>query len=400
MRILLATACAVPIFFIAGCNSDPALTELARNQGKQAAQLEKISIIIEQQKSQDGQIKKLSDIISEQSDQLKAMQKLSAANAEAPEKMKKKPLGTTLDDQRRAAMLLAKSSNRSISGQAIYILGYLGGEEVESFLLDKVKKGSRDYSQIISALSRMKSSTLRPIVLEYLASGNTSKINAASNALSNNYTTILTKKDVPEIVKIINRIPNNNYNNNSYIRRNLIKTLIKLDQDKGVKYLCESMATAQPNQLQNYANILGYNGATLSFKNWQKLLKVFGGPSRQKIHAFRGILSGLARCPDYRYTELILPWAELLKKDIYTKPQYVSTLRNINDPKAAKVMLELCTNDSRYSRSLDNYPGITKKDGKYVLVDDAAMEKLMDKRNKVLASIIKREEEKEKNNKK
>ena len=79
--------------------------------------------------------------------------------------------------------------------------------------------------------------------------------------------------------------------------------------------------------------------------------------------------------------------------------QFFETLIRLKDPKAAKTVLDLYHQLYQQKKSeiasaramgrgnMDNYPGIKKENDNYVLVDDAAMQKLLELRAKKIERL-------------
>lgn len=366
---------------ISGCYSSTTLTEMARIQGKQATQIDKITEFIEQQ-SQDL------TTLRKQAEADIAMR--IALNKIIKAKFTETEQGSH-DKMLQAALLLAQKGSQNISGRAITILGYLGGEKAENALLIMIDSPSyrNNYSTIMQALVSMRSNKLRSVVIKLLESRGSNDLNAIINIIQNNSMQILNKTDFPILKNIFNEIPNNNHNSNGYQRRNVLKVMCILDQDKAIDILCEELATANKNQQRDLLYIPINSGKiNFTFKSWQKIVKVIGEPNSQNLELFSPILNGMSRSGDWRFTDIILPWATFAAQNSSFLYSYLNLLRQLRDPKAAKVLIELSSKNKQQSRySLNNFPGIIKKGDKYQLVDAATMKLLLKKRDKMIALL-------------
>ncbi|MBU8901594.1 MAG: HEAT repeat domain-containing protein [Victivallales bacterium] len=362
MRNALTVLIAIPLVaVIYGCANTGTLTEMARIQEQHAAKIQKITKLLEQQKQTKG---------------------ITEVNT------KKKMID--------AALLLAKDGRGNVSYQAITILGYLGGEKAESALLKMLGDGSynRNSSYIINALVAMRSNKLRPVIIKLLKSGNSQDINAAMNAINNRSLNILKKSDMPLIIEILNDM-SGNYNNR-YNRNNMLKVVCRLDQDSGVKYICEALETADMNQQRDLIYIPMNNQINFSTKSWLKIIKALDEPNAQNLSVFQALCEGLSRKGDLRLMDVALGWAEFALGNNNFRNSYINLLNRMRDPKSAKIFLDLCLNNksrnNHYRNYLNNFPGIILKNGKYQLVGDKAMKKLLKKRAKTIARLNARDE--------
>ena len=377
MRNVLTVLIAIPIAaIIYGCDSNTGtLTEMARTQEQQAAKIDKITKLVEQQ-SRDIAV-------------------LRAAFSKA---IKAKLATSSQDKILQAALLLVQQGPSNISNQAMYILGYLGGEKAENALLKMLADGSRgrNSSSIINALVTMRSSKLRPVIIKLLNSSNYQDINAATNALNNRSLRVLKKSDLPLLIKVLDDIPYSS--NNRHRRNNMIRAICQLDQNTGIKYICEALETADFNQQRELCYIPMHGGINLSAKSWLKIIKILGEPNSQNLSAFQGACDGISRSGDLRLVDIALPWAEFAVDNSSFRNTYVNMLNRMRDPKTAKIFLDLClksgATNNYYMNYLRNFPGIIQKDGKYQLVDDAAMKKLLEKRAKTIARLNERDKRK------
>ena len=387
MRNVLTVLIAVPLAaIIYGCDSNTGtLTEMAKKQEKQAAEIKQMVVIIKQQSRDIAVLRK----------QAEANLAVRTAFSKA---MKAKLASSSQDKILQAALLLAQQGPSNISNQAMYILGYLGGEKAENALLKMLDGGSRgrNSSAIINALVTMRSRKLRPVIIKLLNSSNHQDIAAATNALNNRSLRILKKSDLPLLVKVLNDMPYGS--NNRYRRNNMIRAICQLDQNTGIKYICEALETADFNQQRELCYIPARGGINLSAKSWLKIIKILGEPNSQNLSAFQGACDGISRSGDLRLVDIALPWAEFAVDNSSFRNTYVNMLNRIRDPKTAKIFLDLClksgATNNHYMNYLRNFPGIIQKEGKYQLVDDAAMEKLLKNRAKLIARLNERDKRK------
>ena len=364
---------------ITGCQSTTALTEMARIQGQQATQIDKITKLIEQQSQDIATLRKQAEATAIRRAELN---KIIKARLTATEK-------SSQDKMLQAALLLAKKGPQNVSGRAITILGYLGGGKAETALLTMIDSPvyRNNYNAIMGALVALRSDKLRVTVIKLLERDNSSDTNAALSVIQNRSIKVLKPVDVPILEKLLNEFPNNNYGNNSYQRRNIFNAICLLDQDKGIDILCEELETANKNQQRELLYITRNGGFNLTFKSWQKIVKVIGEPNSQNFELFSPICDGMSRNIDWRLTDIILPWATFAAQNSSFLYNYLSLLSRIRDPKAAKFILELCTKKKQQSRYLDSFPGIMKTGDKYQLVDAATMKLLLEKRAKRIAHL-------------
>ena len=362
MRNVLTVLIAIPLVaVIYGCANTSTLTEMARIQEQHGEKINKITKLLEQQKQTKG-----------------------TTEVNSQEKMLE------------AALLLAKYGRGNVSYQAITILGHLGGKKAESALLKMLSNGSynRNSSYIINALVAMRSNKLRPVIIKLLKSGNSQDINAAMNAINNRSLNIFKKSDMPLIIEVLNDM-SGNYNNR-YQRNNMLKVVCRLDQDAGVKYICEALETADVNQQRELIYIPRHNQINLSTKSWFKIIKVLDEPNAQNIGVFQALCEGLSRKGDLRLMDAALGWAEFATENNNFRNSYINLLNRMRDPKSAEIFLDLCLNsksrNNYYRNYLKNFPGIIQKNGKYQLVDDKLMKKLLKKRAKTIARLNARDE--------
>jgi len=358
MRRMLTALIAVPLaIIIYGCTTPATLTKMAITQERQADNIEKIAKLLEQQNS-------------------------NVTNSQ--EKMV------------AAALLLAKYGTGNVSNQAIAILGYLGGVKAEKALLEMINNASsnRNSSYIINALVSMRSNKLRPVIIKLLNSENSQDINSAINAIQNRSLNILKKSDLPLLIKVLNEMPTDN--NNSHRRNQIIRVLCQLDQDAGVNYICEELETANMNQQRELIYIPMNHGIRISTKSWMKIIKTLGEPDNQHISAFKALCDGISRNGDIRLIDATLEWADFAVQNSDFRSSYINLLNRMRDVKTAKVFLDLCLknqqNNNYHKNYLKNFPGLIKKDGKYQLVDDETMGKLLKNRAKVIERLNKRDE--------
>ncbi len=386
MRNLLSILIAIPIsVIIYGCDSNTStLTKMARIQGEQTVEIAKINELVKQQSRDIAALRK-------QVEANAALAVLSKAIKAKPEKFETSPQGKII----QAALLLAEQGSSNISSQAINILGYLGGEKAESALLKMLDDNSynRSLSSIINALITMRSNKLRPVIIKLLNSKRYQDIEAAINTLNNHSLCILEKSDLPLLITLLDQMPYDN--NNRYRRNNIIRVIYRLDEDAGVKYICEALETGDVDQQREIVYIPLHGQMKLSYKSWQKIIKAAGEPDIQNFNTFRGLCDGIARCGDLRLMDIALSWAEFADKNNNFRNSFINMLTRMRDPKTAKIFLELClnskTNNNYYMNNLKDFPGIIKKDGEYQLVDDAKMKQLLESRAKIIARLNERD---------
>ncbi|MCK4982976.1 MAG: hypothetical protein KAS17_08645, partial [Victivallaceae bacterium] len=312
------------IAVISGCNDNAALLEVTKIQRQQAMEIDKI---IELVKQQNLAILKLRKEIKD---------KPSTTN------------GTSREKMIQAALLLAQSGPSNVSRQAITILGYLGGKEAENALLKMVDSSSfsRNYSSITNALINMRSSKVRELLLKCLKSDDTNHKNAAMNILRNRSLRILKKSDLPMLSTILDEMPNNNHNR--YNRNNLIGVICRLDQETGVKHICDALEEiTDVNQQRELLYILNNNRIKLRPNLLKKIIETLGEPDSQNSNSFQALFGIISNAGDPRLTDSVLPWADIVITNNNLKSQYLNMLHRMRDPKAAKTMLELSSNGSR-----------------------------------------------------
>lgn len=304
-----------------------------------------------------------------------------------------------------AVVLLARKSPENQTSMAISLLGSIGGLKAEPILLEMLETASPNQtSAILDTLSNMRSQKCHDVFMKILADEDNPQVTSTVvSILYNNNQNIVKKSDLPAIEKLLVKYPNNDYNNNRYIRGMLLGIILRLDQKKGVQYICDDLEAANSTQKQNTIfQITNYN-PRLSFNSWEKIIKSTGDFDEFNPDIYYAILRGLSQTGDLRVTDLILPWAEFAKTNENFRRQYVDSLVRMRDPKAAKTLLELYQPGSSVScknrgfadnspgiknrGSLDNYPGIKKVNDIYVPVDDATMQKLLDQRAGKIESL-------------
>lgn len=295
-----------------------------------------------------------------------------------------------------AAVLLARKSPESQSATAIYLLGTIGGSKAEPILLEMLENASpNQLPAILTALSNIRSQKLHDILIKFLTSEeNQQTISTVVNILYNSNQTIpniVKKSDLPVIEKMLAKYPDSDYNNNRYIRGMLLGIILRLDQDKGVQYICDDLQSAALPQKQNIIYLITNNNHRISFKSWVKIIKSTGDFDEFNPDTYYAILRGLSQTGDLRFTDLILPWAEFAKTNDNFRRQYIDSLVRLRDPKAAKTLLDFYQPENLVNckgrGSLDNYPGLKRESNNYVLVDDATMQKLLEQRTKKIENL-------------
>jgi len=376
LTVLIAISLAV---IICGCDFNiSTLTKMTRKQEKQAAKIKQIVVLIKQQRRDIAVLRK-------------------QVEADAAMRVKFAKSETVSQDKiLQAALLLAQQGPSNVSNQAMYILGYLGGKKAESALLKMLENRShgRNASSIINALVTMRSNKLRPVIIKLLNSNNYQDIDAATNAINNRSSRILKKSDLPLLVKVLDDMPYDN--NNRYRRNNMIRAICQLDQDAGVKYICDALETADVNQERELIYIPIHGQINLSAKSWLKIIKVLEEPNVRNLSPFQALCDGISRCGDLRLMDAVLPWTEFAMQNSSFRNSYINMLNRMRDPKSAKVFLDLCLKSTTarhnyYMSYLNNFPGIIQKAGKYQLVDDATMKKLLKNRAKIIARLNERD---------
>ena len=373
MKSLLAVGSCCLVAVLAGCNSTEVLNDIAENQEKQNLEIREISKLVEKQNKDIAILRET----------VQKMVKTEEKEEKEDEETDSGNLNGKLVD---AAVLLAKRGPQNSAYNAIQILGYIGGKGAEEALLDMLKDnsfGRRYSSNIVRALSSMRSKKLRGVVIDIIKDGNPNEIRNIVNSINNNFTSIFKKSDLPMFAKLLDELPSNN--NNFYSRCNLIKAICGLDQDLGVKLICNELETASRNNQRQLLYITNQHNMRISLANWEKIIKTIGSePDGQNRELFEIVCQAISRGSDYRMTDIILPWANFAITNSNFRNNYMNALRVIQDPKAAKTMIDMYNAGARNDYYMRSFPGIVKNNGKYQLVDDAAMKKLMARREKII----------------
>ena len=294
-----------------------------------------------------------------------------------------------------AALYLINNGNSNVAQQSVYLLGQIGGSEVESVLIKLLDEKPNLSNSIYQALANMQSKKLRPLILKKLDSidsGNISpeEIGNIINFFNNQSMGGLTRTDLPRLEKLLQAIPDNDYNNNRYWRQSLIGQILRLDSARGIQLLCDEIATATPPYRQRdlLYQINNYN-VQIKQSDWGKLIEALGPLSANNAESYSGLFNAMQRSSDWRLTDVVLPWAETVKTNRDAANNYLSMLLNLRDPKAAKVVLEML-NDKElrsYNRGRVEYPGIKQVNGEYTLVSEAELEKLIASRDKLIERL-------------
>ena len=370
MKSLLAISSCCLVAVLAGCDSKEKLNAIAENQEKQTIGIRKISELVERQ---NKDIAILRETVQEV---------LKNKEKEEKEADSENLNGKLLD----AAVLLARRGPQNSVYSAIQIIGYIGGKGAEEALLDMLKDssfGRRYSSNIVRALMTMKSQKLRGVIIDVIKSGNANEIRNILNSIGGNFANIFKKSDLPMFAKLLDEMPSNN--NNFYSRCNLLRAICGLDQDLGVKLICDELETATRNNQRQLLYITNNHNMRVSLANWKKIIKAIGSePDGQSRELFEIVCQGISRGSDYRMTDVILSWADFAITNSNFRNNYMNALRAIQDPKAAKTMLEMYSAGARNDYYMRNFPGIVKNNGKYQLADEATMKKLMERRDKVI----------------
>ena len=376
MKSLLAVSSCCLVAVLAGCNSTEVLNNIAENQEKQTLEIREISELMEKQNKDIAILRE-------------AIQEMVKMEEKEEQEEKEDDSGNQNGKLIDAAVFLAKRGPQNGVYSAIQILGYIGGKGAEEALLDMLKDGSfgrRYYSNIISALSSMRSKKLRGVVIDIIKDGSPNEIRNIINTINNNFTSIFKKSDLPMFAKLLDEMPNDN--NNFYSRCNLIKAICRLDQDFGVKLICNELETANRNNQRQLLYITNQHNMLINLANWKKIIKAIGSePDAQSRELFDIVCQAISRGSDYRMTDIILPWADFALTNSNFRNNYMNALRAIQDPKAAKTMIEMYNAGARNEYYMRGFPGIVKNNGKYQLADEATMKKLMERREKVIARL-------------
>ena len=376
MKSLLAVSSCCLVAVLAGCNSTEVLNNIAENQEKQTLEIREISELMEKQNKDIAILRE-------------AIQEMVKSKEQEKQKEKEADSGNQNGKLIDAAVFLAKRGPQNGVYSAIQILGYIGGKGAEEALLDMLKDGSfgrRYYSNIISALSSMRSKKLRGVVIDIIKDGSPNEIRNIINTINNNFTSIFKKSDLPMFAKLLDEMPNDN--NNFYSRCNLIRAICRLDQDFGVKLICNELETANRNNQRQLLYITNQHNMLINLANWKKIIKAIGSePDAQSRELFDIVCQAISRGSDYRMTDIILPWADFALTNSNFRNNYMNALRAIQDPKAAKTMIEMYNAGARNEYYMRGFPGIVKNNGKYQLADEATMKKLMERREKVIARL-------------
>lgn len=332
------------------------------------------------QEQQATEIDKITALVEQQSRDIAILRKQAGGKSAVA--------AVSRDKMLQAALLLAQQGPRNVSHQAISILGALGGEKAENALLKMVADSSfsRNSTYVINALAAMHSNKLRAVVIKLLKSGNTQNVNAAINTIQNRSLQILKKSDLPLLIDVLDDMSDSN--NNRYRRNNMIRVVCRMDQDTGVKYICDALETADVNQQRELVYIPIHGQINLSTKSWLKIIGIMGEPNNWNISAFQALCDGISRRGDLRLMDAALSWAEFAALNSSFRNSYINMLHRMRDPKTAKILLELQSNKQmRNNYYLKNFPGIIQNDGKYELVDAATMKKLLERRAKLIARL-------------
>ena len=376
MKSLLAVSSCCLVAVLAGCNSTEVLNNIAENQEKQTLEIREISELMEKQNKDIAILRE-------------AIQEMVKMEEKEEQEEKEDDSGNQNGKLIDAAVFLAKRGPQNGVYSAIQILGYIGGKGAEEALLDMLKDGSfgrRYYSNIISALSSMRSKKLRGVVIDIIKDGSPNEIRNIINTINNNFTSIFKKSDLPMFAKLLDEMPNDN--NNFYSRCNLIRAICRLDQDFGVKLICNELETANRNNQRQLLYITNQHNMLINLANWKKIIKAIGSePDAQSRELFDIVCQAISRGSDYRMTDIILPWADFALTNSNFRNNYMNALRAIQDPKAAKTMIEMYNAGARNEYYMRGFPGIVKNNGKYQLADEATMKKLMERREKVIARL-------------
>ena len=338
---------------------------------------------------QANDIAEIRSTLNKQQDEIAALRKTIDS---------KTVVGSEQDQLFDAAVLLARKCHENqASSMAISILGTIGGTKAEPILLEMLETASpNQLSAILGALSNMRSQKLHDILMKFLTrEENQQVVSNVVSILNNTNPNIIKKSDLPAIEKTLEKYPDNSNNNNHYIRNMLLGIILRLDQDKGVQYICDDLRLSISPQKQNIIYIVinhsNNNNNFIRADLWGKIIKSTGDFDESNLDVYYAILQGIAQKEDWRVTDLILPWAEFARTNDNFRRQYVDSLVRLRDPKAAKTLLELyqLKNSGRSMArvNLDNYPGIKIENDAYVLVDDTTMQKLLEQRAKKIENL-------------
>lgn len=379
MKSLLAVSSFCLVAVLAGCNSTEMLNDIAESQEKQTFEVKKISALVEKQNKDIAILRET----------VQKMVKVAEKEEKERKEGKKVDSGNLNEKLIDAAVLLAKQGPQNSVYNAIQIIGYIGGKGAEDALLDMLKDssfGRRYSSNIIRALMTMRSKKLRSVIIDTIKDGNANEIRNIINSINNNFASIFKKSDLPMFVKLLDEMPSDN--NNFYPRCNLIRAICGLNQDLGVKLICNELETANRNNQRQLLYITNHHNMRINLVNWKKIIKTIGNePDGQNRELFEVVCQAISRGSDYRMTDIILPWADFALTNSNFRNNYMNALRAIQDPKAAKTMIDMYNAGARNEYYMRNFPGIVKNNGKYQLADEATMKKLMERREKVIARL-------------
>ena len=321
-------------------------------------------------------------------EETQAKLKTLSAGMEAPEDRRDKLM--------EAALFLAENAPDNAQSQAIYLLGNIGGQKAENALLRMLENSPRQSNAIYQALANMQSKKLRPLIiakLEQLADGGSfNDFNSFINNINNNSSGgFFGKNDVPLLKKVLAAIPDNDYNNNRYIRNQLIGCILRIDSRAGVDAICESLAinTIPNRQRELIYQLSNYNIPT-GINEWRRIIEALGPVSTANAEVYGALCSAMQRGADWRLTEIVLPWAEEMKNNRNYGNEYLNLLLALRDPAAAKTVAGFLNNrelSRNYSRGQVEYPGLVRNAEQYAPISDAEMEKLLASRNKVMERL-------------
>lgn len=329
--------------------------------------------------SQQQQIDQLAEDIAIGQEQLEIIQEMLVSKKSSQEDMQ----GQLVD----ATMFILKNGNVNVLHNAINILGMIGGEKAENTLLELIRIYPNHSNIIIQALRTNKSSKIRGLIFDMIKNDRGDTLNNISFIFELHGIQVFTPEDTPLLIDLLNSSTPNRHSRHG--RNALIALITSFDNDKGTDLICKEILTTNPQQQHELINKISHQNVFMDSDNWIKLVNTLGFPSNANINSCNSILDGIQRSGDWRITEAILPWADFSETNNNMYYSYMNAIVQMRDPLAAPVLLKLIKNPNNRQRyNLNEFPGIVKQpDGEYALVDDAAMEKLLENRKKRIASL-------------
>ena len=293
------------------------------------------------------------------------------------------------DQMLNAAMLLASATDQQIRSSAAEVLGRLGGKQAEKRLLEMARNDLQLANVAFSQLRQMGCRELMPILLDQLQSGTPEQKQHASSSLQG----LVMPEHIPALVEVLNALSWSQQHPWQSIRSNLYNAL----GQTGHHAAAEALVLALKKETYEYGkqNICRALTQCVPGDNveiYKQALAALGKDTQQNYGAFTQIIQILGQSGSYHASEVLIDFMGSSHHE-YVRRTAAQSVMQLRDPVAAEPLCQLLNSEDypedqrRYLTQMierAGYPGIRKVEGKYALVPEEEMKKLLAERAKAL----------------